>query len=246
MVAAHRQAGNCDKQEQGRDGANRCGARRGETMRVLIVSPDTPGIDSIPEVRLIQSWHHTSILHGTVTAEDIFRACQETAFDIIHFATHGGPQGVLLSKGVIFTAEDIAQVARLKETPELFFNACSTGRIAAYTVRHGVRTAISAEIDLEDSTAWKLPLAFYSARRNGHAKDPVGAYILADSGDGEYSLVISPEWVRELQRQAAIAAAPHNALVMTRTEAIKWALALFALSTVINMAVSYAARLMGG
>lgn len=214
-------------------------------MRVLIVAPDQPGLNTIREVRLIQTWHHTSTLNGLVTAEDVFRACQETPFDIIHFATHGGPEGVLLSEGTILTAEDIAQVARLKETPELFFNACNTGRLASYTVRHGVRTAICAEIDIVDSGAWKLPLAFYSARRNGHAKDPVGAYILADSGDGDYSLAVSPAWIQYLQRNAvlATAGAPHGTLVLTRAEALRYLLLGLGLSTALSVLLS---RLAGG
>ena len=192
-------------------------------MRVLIVAPDQGGLNTIPEVRLIQTWHHTSTLNGTVTAEDVYQAARETRFDIIHFATHGGPDGVALSGGSLLTAEDIAQVARLKETPELFFNACSTGKLAAYAVRHGVRTAICAEVDILDNQAWKLPLAFYSTRRNGHAGDPIGAYIMADSGDGDYALHISPLYVQDLQRAAATAATiPHAAGVLTRREALAW------------------------
>lgn len=192
-------------------------------MRVLIVAPDQGGLNTIPEVRLIQTWHHTSTLNGTVTAEDVYQAARETRFDIIHFATHGGSDGVALSGGSLLTAEDIAQVARLKETPELFFNACSTGKLAAYAVRHGVRTAICAEVDILDNQAWKLPLAFYSTRRNGHAGDPIGAYIMADSGDGDYSLHASPDWIRDLERRAATASViPHSAGVLTRREALAW------------------------
>lgn len=209
-------------------------------MRVLIVAPDSPGINAVPEVRLVQSWHHTSTLNGTVTAEDVFRACQETAFDIIHFAAHGSAEGVELSGGVLFTREDVAQVARLKETAELFFNSCSTGALASYAVRHGVRTAISAEIALNDSEAWKLASAFYSARRNGKARDPVGAYMIADSGDGDYALHISPAYVAELQAAAAlIVARSHDTLVISRQLAITFALgvmgASLGLSLLINM-----------
>lgn len=208
-------------------------------MRVLIVAPDQPGINTIPEVRLIQAWHHTSTLNGRVTSEDIFRACQDTAFDVIHFATHGGPDGVLLSDGEVFSAEDVAQVARLRETGEVFFNACETGSIAAYVVSHGVRTAISAEREVEETQAWKLPAAYYSARRNGHSKDPVGAYVMASSGDGDYSLMVDPRWIIELQKAtvAAMSATPHGALMLSKSEAIKWALfilvASIALSTLL-------------
>ena len=175
-----------------------------------------------------------------MTAEDVYQAARETRFDIIHFATHGGPDGVALSGGSLLTAEDIAQVARLKETPELFFNACSTGKLAAYAVRHGVRTAICAEVDILDNQAWKLPLAFYSTRRNGHAGDPIGAYIMADSGDGDYALHVSPDWLRELQRNAALAASiPHTALPLSRHEALLWGLGLLGATGLLTTAINW-------
>ena len=207
---------------------------------MLIIAPDQGGLHTIPEVRLIQSFHHTSTLNGEVTAADIYQCARETAFDIIHFAAHSGPDGVQLSGGAILTAEDIAQVARLKETPELFFNSCNSGRLAAYAVRHGVRTAICAEVDILDSQAWKLPLAFYSTRRNGHAGDPVGAYIMADSGDGEYSLHIAPEYVRDLERVAA--AAPVAQPAVSRVEMLRW-LAFAVLAAVV---LSWAILRLGG
>lgn len=205
-----------------------------------MISPDVSGIDSIFEVRRLQMWHDISILNGDVSVEDVYRACQEKAFDVIHFAAHGGPDGVMLSNGVLLTTEDIAQALRLRETRGLFLSACQTGTVASYAVRHGAQWAISSEVDLPDNTAWKLAAAFYGHQRNGHSKDFVGAYLLADSGDGEYALHISPTWVQELQRSAALSASmPHNALPLTRREAIMWAGALLmastALATLVNL-----------
>jgi len=208
-------------------------------VRVLIVAPSQPGLNTIPEVRLIQSWHHTSTLNGEVTAQDVYQCARETAFDIIHFAAPCGPEGVLLSNDALLTAEDIAQVARLKSTPELYFHYWQSGRLASYAVRHGVRTAICAEAVLE-TQAWKLPLAYYSARRNGHAGDPIGAYIMADSGDGDYSLHIAPDYVRDLQRVAA--AAPVAQPAVSRVEMLRW-LAFAVLAAVV---LSWAILRLGG
>lgn len=191
-------------------------------MRVLIVSPDDPSIDSIPEVRFIQSIHHTSVLRGTVAEMDIFAACRETAFDIIHYASHGGPEGVKLSNGVIMDADTIATAARLRETKGLLFNSCEAAVLANYAVRHGVQWALSADGELENDEAWKLPAAFYGAMRNGNAGDFVGAYILADGGDGMYGLRVNPLYLQELQRRAAIAAAVPHAAALTRQEAALW------------------------
>lgn len=209
-------------------------------MRILIVAPNVAGIDAISEVRRIQVWHDVAILHGTVTVEDVYRSLQEKQFDSVYFAAHGGPDGIMLSNNVVMTPEDLAQAARQREVRGLFFAACNTGKIASYAVRHGIVWAISSEVDLPDDAAWKLAAAFYGHQCNGHSKDFVGAYLLADSGDGEYALHISPTWVQDLQRATALAAAvPHNALPLSRREAIMWAGALLlastALATLVNL-----------
>ena len=60
-------------------------------MKILIVAPELSGVDAIAEVRRIQQWHDMAVLCGTVTVDDIYRAVQEKAYDVLHFATHGGP-----------------------------------------------------------------------------------------------------------------------------------------------------------
>lgn len=213
-------------------------------MRILIVAPDVPGVDSITEVRQIQNWHDLSILHGTVTVGDVYRALQEKTYDSVYFASHGGPQGIQLSNNTIMTAEDLAQACRQREVRGIFLSACNTGRIASYCVRHGLVWAISSEVELEDSTAWKLAAAFYGHQRNGHAKDFVGAYLLADSGDGEYALHISPMWVQEVKKAAAAATiAPHGALPMTKQDLYRWGLFFLLASIVLSTLL---ARLAGG
>ena len=121
-------------------------------MKILIIAPDLGGVDAVGEVRRIQQWHDVAVLYGLVTVDDIYRAVQEKAYDVLHFATHGGPEGLALSNGVILRAEDIAQFIRLRETTGVFFSACNTGRIASYCVRHGARWAVSAEIARRPST----------------------------------------------------------------------------------------------
>lgn len=216
----------------------------GGAVRILVVCPDVGGVDAIAEVRRLQVWHDISILNGSVSVEDVYRTCQEKAFDVIHFAAHGGPDGIMLSNGALLTTEDIAQALRLRETKGLFLSACQTGRVASYAVRHGAQWAISSEVDLADETAWKLSAAFYGHQRNGHSKDFVGAYLLADSGDGEYALHISPLWVQEVQRAAVMsAAAPHNAMPLTQAELIRWGLFFIAASVALSTLL---ARLAGG
>ena len=145
-----------------------------------------------------------------------------------------------MSGGAVLGAEDIAQFLRLRETTGVFFSACATGRLAAYCVRHGARWAISSEVELSDADAWKLAAAFYAHQRNGHSRDFVGAYLLADSGDGEYALHMSPAWVQELQRSsAAVAAMPQTTMGLTRAELLRWLAAFLLLSAVLSWVIMY-------
>jgi hypothetical protein len=213
-------------------------------VRILIVAPDVAGIDAIAEVRQLQAWHDIAILHGSVTVGDVYRALQEKQYDSVYFASHGGPQGIQLSNNAIMTAEDIAQACRQKEVRGVFLSACTTGRLASYAVRHGLTWAISSEVELSDDAAWKLAAAFYGQQRNGHAKDFVGAYLMADSGDGEYALHISPTWVQDVQKAAAIAtSSPHGALPITRQDLYRWGLFFLLASIVLSTIL---ARLAGG
>lgn len=180
-----------------------------------------------------------SVLDGTVTAEDVYQACRDTKFDVHHYATDSGRDGVLLSNGQVFTAEDIAQVARLKETQCLFFNSCNSSGLAAYSVRHGVRFAVHTNVALPDGEAWKPALAFYESLQNGHGKDIVGAYVVADSGDGDYGLYVSPAYLQELQAIAATAILPRpGAMVVEQWHMIAMAAGLLAASGALTLLIN--------
>ena len=158
-------------------------------MRVLVVAPNTD-LNARPEIRQIQRKHHVSTLDGIVSAEDIYNTCRDTSFDIIHFASHSDDKGVLLSGGVVFTPEEIAQVARLHETNCIIFNSCLSGKPAAYTIRHGVRYAIYSNIELQDTQAWKLMVGFYDSLQNGAKGNVLVAFDKNDNGDGDYGINI--------------------------------------------------------
>lgn len=206
----------------------------------MVIAPDQPGINTRPEVRQIQRRHHMSVLDGTVTAADIYDCCRETRFDVHHYATHSGPDGVQLSDGQLFSAEDIAQVVRLKETATLFFNSCNSGKLASYAVRHGARYAVHTNIELDDDDAWKAAVAFYGSLENGHGKDIVGAYVVADSGDGDYGLSVSPTYLQELQLAAASAIVPRpGAVTISRLHMILFGLAVLTASGMWTMLINW-------
>jgi hypothetical protein len=153
--------------------------------------------------------HNVEILSGQVSARDVFQAARSGDKDVIHFATHGGPDHLLLSTiervekdgtisktREIMTAEDIVQVAKLCQAQLIFFNACNTSKLASYATRRGILFAISANEEFKDRDAWKFPVTFYEfieSRTSGvHEEFSFArAFDRAENGDGTYSFTIS-------------------------------------------------------
>ena len=160
-----------------------------------MIAPEQPGINSIPEIRTITRLHHVSLLNGPVSKRDIYDACRNSTFQGIHIASHGSPDAICLSNAELLTGEDIAQLGRISEAVFVFSNTCMSAQMASYLVRHGITYVIHTTGDIKDAEAWKLPAAFYDVLQNGHGKDVVGAFRVADSGDSDYELKIDPDLI---------------------------------------------------
>jgi hypothetical protein len=191
-------------------------------------------------MRLIQRHHHVSILDGAVTVEDIYSCCQDTSFDIIHFASHSDGAGVSLSAGAILTAEEIAQICRLRETLCVVFNSCLSGRLAAYCVRHGLRYAVFMTEEMLDPDAWKLMVGFYDFLRTATINDIVSAFCRNDSGEGDYALGVDPDYVRGLQVTVEHVAAEVERPV-TRADMVRYGLIIVVLSTLMTVLANFLA-----
>jgi len=213
-------------------------------MRVLVVAPNVD-LNARPEIRQIQRKHHVSTLDGVVTAEDIYNTCRDTAFDIIHFASHSNEKGVLLSEGVEFTPEEIAQVARLHETGCVIFNSCLSGRPAAYVIRHGVRYAIYSNIELQDTQAWKLMVGFYDSLQNGAKGNVLVAFDKNDNGDGDYGINIDIRYVMSLQSSAMLLST-QNQKPFTRNDMLRYSAGLLLASGLLTALIIIVSRLLGG
>lgn len=162
-------------------------------MRILLIAPDQPGLNAIPEIRTLSDMHQVSVLNGTVTVAHVYDAVRHGARDVIHFATHSTPDLIQLSDGAL-APEDVAQIARIAGAKLVFFNSCMSGRHAAYAVSHGVAYAIHANVDLIDAEAWRTPLAFYEAladQIDNNTIDFAAAFAQADNGNGTYGLSIA-------------------------------------------------------
>lgn len=216
-------------------------------MRILLIAPNDPTINAIPEIRAISSKHHATILNGNVTLQTIDQYVRQ-GYNIIHFAGHSNEEYVELSDGVKMEADDLVRFANMAGATLIFFNSCEAAKLAAYAVGHGIQYAIASTIKLVDSTdpnhseAWKFPSAFYSALDNGKWRNIYMAFKAADSGDGEYAFLISPtqhmDWANQLSElrfklQDAILVHPRTLFLVATLTIITlfaFSLILFALS----------------
>lgn len=159
------------------------------------MAPDQNGIDAHPEVDLITGMHSVHVLQGEVPKQRLYSSVRHAQYDIIHFATHSTEEYLALSGDDELSPEEIAQIARLSKAKLLFFNSCISGRMADYSVRHGVQYAVHTNVELEDEESWKMPLAFYRFLKDQIDCEKginfVEAFAAADTGDGIYGLSIS-------------------------------------------------------
>lgn len=172
-------------------------------LRILLVAPGT-GLQTTAEVRDLSTLHRVTILSDVVSVRDVFTAAR-SPHDVIHFATHGDEDGVQLSDGILRDT-DILQLARSTEAKLVFFNSCNAGRLAHNLIGHGVPLAMHTNVELADSAAWKMPLAYYGAVQrlgNGTPISYIRAFALASDGEGAYGMAIDPEMVIDWATMAA-------------------------------------------
>ena len=166
-------------------------------IRVLLIAPDQPGVNSIPEVRTITALLRVTVLNGTVTAQDIYGEARHGKYAVLHFVTHADDYTLALSNGETLSPDDVAQVARLCSAQLILFNNCRSGVFSDYAVRHGVPFTIRCNVELKDPEAWKLPLSFYSLLAEQTATTGVldipTAWEGADTGEGLYGLAMRME-----------------------------------------------------
>lgn len=172
-------------------------------MRILVVSPDFVGADTAGELAGIMAIHQVEFLYEHVTPKRLFDLCGSRKFDVIHFLTHGGPDGVVIDSDELLDPDDIAMLCRMAGARLVFFNACSTARPATYITRHGVPFSIFATIEIPMAEAWQRPAAFYRACVDASDESILSALLIADGGDARYSHVIRPEifldYIREVK-----------------------------------------------
>jgi hypothetical protein len=164
-------------------------------MKILLIAPENHDLRTLPEISSITISHNVRLLIERVTARMLFDLCASERYDVLHFAGHGGPDGILLSDNVLLTADEIATLSRMSGARVIFFNACSTGRLAAYSIRHGAAFVFFAVVDLEDDKAWSKPTAFYRNATDTSDASLLAALAVADAGDSDYGYMVAPSLI---------------------------------------------------
>ncbi len=106
-------------------------------MRVLLIAPDHPDLPSVDaEVAAIARFHEVERVVGSVRDTDILRAVEKGEYDILWFATHGGPDGMLLS-GSVLSPEGVGQFVATSGAHLCVLNTCASEDVANRIIAGG-------------------------------------------------------------------------------------------------------------
>jgi hypothetical protein len=165
-----------------------------QELRVLLVAPDTQlKLENKTEIAQITNLERVRVrvLPGYVSARSLYEAAQDERYDVVHFAVHSSIDYISLN-GDKLNASDLRQVCNSARANTVFFNSCNSGKLASALIQRGVEHAISCNIELADSDAWKMPLLFYEALDTQLIDTGVynvpQAFFAAVPGDGTYNL----------------------------------------------------------
>lgn len=131
-------------------------------MRVLLVAPrtDLPLVDS--EIQdVIRSGLEVTPLLGSVSSTDLLREIRAADYDCLWLATHGGPDGVQLSDGMMAASELVAVIRdRFKL---VFLNTCNSLLVAQLLQEEANASVICTLIGVPDRQAYQTGSLFATA-----------------------------------------------------------------------------------
>lgn len=154
-------------------------------MHILIIAP-TSTLASNVEIDSIAPAHETDIVADNVTLVRLMNRVKQKQYDILHFISHGGKDGLALSNNEVADREDIARMAKHTKARLVFLNACDSQRVGQYLVDVGIPAAIAHDREVMDDDAIQIAGYFYNelAVNGGDMKS---AYSVANPRDGTFS-----------------------------------------------------------
>lgn len=173
-------------------------------MNILLIAPDQPGINNIPEVRNMSEMHRVHVFNGTVDFESLHDAVRHNSYDAIHFATHMKADAtaldiMALSSDDYIDLDRAVSLCKLANARIAVFNLCLAARFAAYVVHRGIYFAIYTTVEIPDVDAWTLPVSFYERVRRAERQNTttIDYYEILESintGNGVYHWTASTNY----------------------------------------------------
>lgn len=140
--------------------------RRAVELRTLLIAPDVGLEGAAAEVQRVANALHGDILIDDVPITAVMDALSQATYDIVWFASHGGPDGVELSDGTL-SAEMLTQLLRQACPGLVVLNTCSSLHIANQ-LHDDIGCAVIATIaDVADRDAYVTGTLLASALARG-------------------------------------------------------------------------------
>ena len=165
---------------------------RVKLARILFIAPSDTKLDVVPEIDALYEYGYSvQSVQGEVSRARLFDLVRRQKFDVLHFACHSGPDGVLLSKAEMFDTPSIVQFAKMCNATLVFLNSCQSIEVGQILIDEDIPAVICTRADVQDQIAKETAQAFYKQltahgdiRRAYHdSRPPIkGGYSLFTDG----------------------------------------------------------------
>jgi hypothetical protein len=137
-------------------------------MKILVVAPESRGINPIQEVSAISWGGEVRVLSGVVSRRDLESALLSEKWDVVHFAQHGDDYVLELSDGAV-TLEWL--VRRLRAVADhlklIFLNTCNSALMGVAIHNMLGVPVIAFDGEVSDSIASRFAQDVYGSLRSG-------------------------------------------------------------------------------
>ena len=123
-------------------------------MNVLLVAPELGLKEAANEVRQVSIALKAVILSGTVTRKDLVDMLGSSTWDVIWFATHGNPTGIMLSDALV-NISDLTAIVRNSSAYLVVLNSCSSRYVGLELHYELGVDVITTETDADDLRAFQ-------------------------------------------------------------------------------------------
>ncbi len=127
--------------------------RRATELRTLLIAPDVGLEGAGVEVQRAANALHPDILVGNVCVPDVMDALSANTYDVVWFATHGGPDGIQLTDGILPT-ETLTQLLRQACPGLVVLNTCTSVQIANQLHDELNCAVVATVLDVPDRDAY--------------------------------------------------------------------------------------------